>query len=187
MPCARQWCAAASAAVWCACGMVARVHDALGPLGQKLGQMSVGGSVSDEDVCSREVGAHTHDYWPHDEPLGARLQGGPTGPCKGPWIDPAPACRALRRRTQRLCAPVLRRGVSSHSSCTPLMPLRRMALLSAYLHTHACITCTGRLASASLIHMELHLIGRSSQAPRHAYIPARAALATPRTSRSVRG
>jgi hypothetical protein len=62
MPCARQWCAAASAAVWRACGMVARVHHALGPLGQKLRQMSVGGSVVDEDVCSRGVGAHTHDY-----------------------------------------------------------------------------------------------------------------------------
>jgi hypothetical protein len=60
MPCARQWCAAASVAVWRACGMVARVHQALGPLGQKLRQMSVGGSVPNEDVCSRGVGAHTH-------------------------------------------------------------------------------------------------------------------------------
>jgi hypothetical protein len=60
MPCARQWCAAASVAVLRACGMVARVHQALGPLGQKLRQMSVGGSVPDEDVCSRGVGAHTH-------------------------------------------------------------------------------------------------------------------------------
>jgi hypothetical protein len=80
MPCARQWCAAASVAVWRACGMVARMHHALGPLGQKLRQMSVGRSVPDEDVCSRGVGAHTHSYWPHDEPLGARLQEGPTGP-----------------------------------------------------------------------------------------------------------
>jgi hypothetical protein len=80
MLCARQWCAAASAAVWRACGMVARVHHALGPLRQKLRHMSVGGSVPDEDVCSRGVGAHTHSYWPHDEPLGARLQEGPTGP-----------------------------------------------------------------------------------------------------------
>jgi hypothetical protein len=80
MPCARQWCAAASAAVWRACGMVARVHHALGPLGQKLRQMSVGRSVPDEDVCSRGVGAHTHESWPHDEPLGARLQEGPRGP-----------------------------------------------------------------------------------------------------------
>jgi hypothetical protein len=171
MPCARQWCGAASVAVWRACGMVARVHHALGPLGQQLRQMSVGRSVPDED-----------------EPLGARLQEGPTGPWKGPWIGPAPHQGLLGEPSPRLCAPVLRRGVSSHYRCTPPMPLRRMALLSGCLHTHACIACTGRLASASLIHMQHQSITRNSQLPRHAYIPpARAALATPRTSRSVRG
>jgi hypothetical protein len=149
MPCARQWCAASSVAVWRACGMVARVHHALGPLEQKLRQMSVGGSVPDEDVCSRGVGAHTHGYWPHDTSRLARgFKRVQRGRARAPGSTLPPHSGLLGYLGGCVCAPVLRRGVSSHYSCTPLMSLRRMPFLLGYLHTHACIACTDRLASA---------------------------------------